>query len=123
MTRVPPDSSPTRRTALLTCALAAFWHSSSTFAQAPAVQPASSAQSAAPASDEALTQAVHAALEADPNYYFRHVDVRVEKGIATLSGYIDSGAAISRARKVAAKVPGVTRVVTSNLKVDTQLRR
>ena len=81
------------------------------------------AKDAAAPTDEALTKAVHAALDADPNYYYRHVEVRVEKGVAKLSGYVDSGAAISRARKVAGKVPGITRVVTNSLKVDTQLRR
>jgi osmotically-inducible protein OsmY len=71
----------------------------------------------------AALRASDSALEADPNYYFRHVTVRVEKGVAKLGGYVDSGAAIQRARAVAGKVPGVTRVETNHLKLDTQLRR
>jgi osmotically-inducible protein OsmY len=74
-------------------------------------------------SDEKLTQAVSSALNADPNYYYRHVNVRVDKGVAKLSGYVDSSAAIYRARSIAGKVPGVTRVETNHLKIDTQLRR
>jgi osmotically-inducible protein OsmY len=73
--------------------------------------------------DETLTKAVYSTLNADPNYYFRHVHVSVDKGVATLSGHVDSGAAITRARKTASKVPGVTRVLTHQLQIDTQLRR
>src|SRR5215471_17162513 len=89
--------------AVSVCCSAAFSQ-----AAAPTGQPA---QQAPATSDEALTKAVYAALDADPNYYYRHVTVRVEKGVAKLSGYVDSGAAINRARTVAGKVPGVTRVV------------
>jgi BON domain len=73
--------------------------------------------------DEALTKAVYAALNADPNYYFRHVTVRVDKGVANLSGFGGSSAAINRARTIASKVAGVTRVATNQLQVDTRLLR
>lgn len=81
------------------------------------------AQEVSGSSDEALTKAIYSALNADPNYYFRHVSVSVDKGVARLSGYVDTSAAIYRARTIAGKVPGVTRVVTNHLKIDTQLRR
>jgi len=73
--------------------------------------------------DEALTTAIHSALNADRNYYFRHVNVTVDRGVANLSGYVDSGAAINRARTITGKVPGVTRIVTNQLHIDTQRRR
>ena len=95
-------------------------------APAGAAPPAGSgqaAQDAAPANDEALTKAVESALNTDPNHYFRHVHVRVDQGVATLSGFVDSGAAINRARTIASKVPGITRVATNQLQVDTQFRR
>jgi len=77
----------------------------------------------AASTDAALTKAIYSALNADPNYYFRHVTVRVDKGVANLSGFVGSSAAINRARTIASKVPGVTRVATNHLQVDTQLRR
>ena len=73
------------------------------------------AQSVADTSDETLTKAIHSALDADPHHFFRHVDVRVDNGVATLSGFVHSSQAINRARTITSNVPGVTRVVTSNL--------
>lgn len=83
--------------------------------QPPADQPA---QAVADTSDEALTKAIHSALDADPNHYFRHVTVSVDKGVATLGGFVHSSSAIYRARTIAGKVPGVTRVVTNNLQLE-----
>ena len=111
------------RTAVLLLALALSACGSAAFAQTAATVTGQPAQDAAAPTDDALTKAVSAALEADPHYYFRHVTVRVEKGVAKLSGYVDSGATIQRARTVAGKVPGITRVETNHLKVDAQLRR
>ena len=54
---------------------------------------------------------VYDALNADPIYYFRHVGVHVQDGVVTLSGYVWEPRDIYRAREVAARVPGVTRVV------------
>jgi len=44
-------------------------------------------------------------------YYFRHVDVTVDDGVAHLSGYVWSTDAIYRARKIASQTPGITRVL------------
>jgi osmotically-inducible protein OsmY len=111
------------RTTVFLVALALSACGSVAFAQAAQPVTGKPTQDAPAPTDEALTKAVSSALEADPHYYFRHVTVTVEKGVAKLSGYVDSGAAINRARTVAGKVPGVTRVETNHLKVDTQLRR
>ena len=63
------------------------------------------------ATDEALAQRVYSTLDADPTYYFRHVNVQVSDGVALLSGYVWSPQAIFRARALAGNVPGVVRVV------------
>ena len=68
--------------------------------------------------DEVLANAVYSDLNADPKYYFRHVDVRVDNGVAHLSGYVWSTDAIYRARTIARNVPGVTGVVTSQLELE-----
>jgi osmotically-inducible protein OsmY len=68
--------------------------------------------------DEVLANAVYSDLNADPKYYFRHVDVRVDNGVAQLSGYVWSTDAIYRARTIARNVPGVTGVVTSQLELE-----
>ena len=70
------------------------------------------------ASDEILTSAVYSELNADPIYYFRHVEVKVHDGVADLSGYVWSTNALYRARKVASSVPGVTGVTTSQLQLE-----
>jgi osmotically-inducible protein OsmY len=70
------------------------------------------------ATDEVLANAVYSDLNADPKYYFRHVDVRVDNGVAHLSGYVWSTDAIYRARTIARNVPGVTGVVTSQLELE-----
>ena len=72
--------------------------------------PKSAAQSQ---QDEATAQQAYAALNADPIYFFRHVDVRVDDGVARLGGYIWSADAIYRAKEIVAGVPGVTRVVNA----------
>jgi osmotically-inducible protein OsmY len=79
--------------------------------------PRSAAQQA---TDETLADTVSAALDADPVYFYRHVDVRVEDGVADLSGYVWSTPAIYRARQITLGVPGVRRVVTSQLELERQ---
>ena len=68
--------------------------------------------------DESIGQQVYAALNADPTYFYRHVDVRIDDGVADLSGYVWSAEAIYRARQIAGHVPGVRRVVTSHLELQ-----
>ena len=70
------------------------------------------------ATDEVLANAVYTELNADPVYYFRHVDVQVDNGVAHLSGYVWSADAIYQARKIARNVPGVTGVSTSQLQLE-----
>ena len=61
--------------------------------------------------DRVTTHEVCDALAADPIHYFRHVDVYVRDGVATLSGYIWEPQDIYRARELTARVPGVVRVL------------
>jgi osmotically-inducible protein OsmY len=68
--------------------------------------------------DEATAQRIYAALDADPTYFYRHVDVRVDGGVAELRGYIWGTQALYRAKEIAAGVPGVRRVVN-----DMELER
>ncbi|HEV2229298.1 MAG TPA: BON domain-containing protein [Steroidobacteraceae bacterium] len=68
--------------------------------------------------DQALANQVYVALNADPWYFFRHVDVRVDHGVADLSGYVWSADAVYQARQITAAVPGIRRVVTSNLELE-----
>ena len=96
---------------------------SSAFPQGASAQQAApptgqSTQDAAATSDEALTRAIRSALDADPQHFFRHVNVRVDNGVATLSGFVHSSSSIFRARTIATNTPGVTRVVTSNLTLE-----
>ena len=76
------------------------------------------AHQVADASDEAITKAIYSGLNADPHHFFRHVNVRVDNGVATLSGFVHSSSSIFRARTIASNTPGVTRVVTSNLTLE-----
>lgn len=111
------------RSPALFAALALSAYTPAVFPQAaapPTAPPASAPPTARPAqgvadtSDAALTKAIQAGLDADPHHFFRHVDVRVDNGVATLSGFVNSSQAINRARTIAGNVPGVTRV-TNNL--------
>lgn len=113
-----------RRTLSSLAALVSLYGASA-FSQATAPpQAASAAPAAAPASqqsskdvaatnDEALAKAVRAALDADPNHFFRHVTVRVDSGVATLGGFVHSSSSIYRAQTITGKVPGITRVVST----------
>ena len=85
-------------------------------ATAPAAAP--SMRSELGATDEVLANIVYSELNADPLYYFRHVDVQVDNGVAHLSGYVWSADAIYQARKIARNVPGVTGVSTSQLQLE-----
>ncbi|MGO9805004.1 MAG: BON domain-containing protein [Steroidobacteraceae bacterium] len=73
-------------------------------------------------SEKALANRIYLALNADPIYFFRHVDVNVVDGVVDLSGYVWSTDAIYRARQIATGVPGVKGVVTNNLELERQGR-
>ena len=75
-------------------------------AATPEVSPSGGAQD-----DGVIQERVYDALNIDPTYYFRHVDVQVQHGVVTLSGYVWSTPSIYRAEKIASGVPGVTRVI------------
>ena len=62
------------------------------------------------ASDALTATAVEDALKADPRIYARHVDVRVDDGVAHLTGFVWSPNELYYARSDASKVPGVDRV-------------
>jgi hypothetical protein len=79
---------------------------------------AASMRSELGATDEILANTVYSELNASPTYYFRHVDVRVDNGIADLSGYVWSTDAIYAARRIASNVPGITGVRTSQLQLE-----
>jgi len=68
--------------------------------------------------DEIVANTVYSALQADPIFYFRHVDVSVDNGVANLSGYVWSADAIYQARLIASRTPGVTRVVSNQLELE-----
>ena len=69
-------------------------------------------RSAAQASaDSAIADQVRLALNEDRTYYFRHVVVTSDDGVARLSGYVWNTPAINRAEQLASSVPGVVRVV------------
>jgi len=87
----------------------------------PQSSPPPGAQSAAAErvpTDELLANAVCAKLNANPAYYFRHVDVRLQNGVAHLSGYVWSTDALYAAQRIARSVPGVTAVVTNELELE-----
>lgn len=81
----------------------------------PQPSPAAAEQIAA---DELLANAVYAKLNANPTYYFRHVDVRLENGVVHLSGYVWSTDALYAAQNIARSVPGVRGVVTNQLELE-----
>jgi osmotically-inducible protein OsmY len=60
--------------------------------------------------DRVITEQVRDALAADPFHYFRHVDVSVRDGVATLSGYVWEPQEIYRARELTSRVPRVVSV-------------
>jgi len=111
------------RTPTLIAVIALSLHGASASAQQaapPAGAPPTGQPAQAPAgtSDEAITKAIRSGLDADQHHFFRHVNVRVDNGVATLSGFVHSSSSIFRARTIATNTPGVTRVVTSNLTLE-----
>jgi len=72
--------------------------------------------------DAALSDRVYAALEANPIYYFRDVDVDVDNGVAHLGGYVWSTDALYHAQQIARAVPGVKRV-SDEMKLEREANR
>ena len=62
--------------------------------------------------DSQTVARVEAALEADPKIYARHIDVSARGGVVYLSGYVWSEGDFLEAKRDAASVPGVTKVIT-----------
>jgi hyperosmotically inducible periplasmic protein len=60
--------------------------------------------------DAATTRRVYTALDANPIYYFRDVDVSVDYGVAQLSGYVWTTDALYAAERITRGVPGVISV-------------
>jgi hyperosmotically inducible protein len=60
--------------------------------------------------DAAVTERVYAALEANPIYYLRDVEVQVDYGVARLSGYVWTTDALYHAQQIARGVRGVAAV-------------
>ena len=58
--------------------------------------------------DAATAERVYAALDANPIYYLRDVEVDVDHGVAELSGYVWTTDALYGAERIARSVPGVT---------------
>jgi osmotically-inducible protein OsmY len=61
--------------------------------------------------DAAIANRVSVALNDDPFFFFRHMEVSVEHGVVHLNGLVWTGDAIIRAQQIARAVPGVTGVV------------
>jgi len=72
--------------------------------------------------DEATTERIYAALEANPIYYFRDVEVSVDNGVALLSGYVWTTDALYHAKDIASTVPGVSRV-SNHMELERQGNR
>jgi osmotically-inducible protein OsmY len=106
------------RASTLIAAIAVSMYGSTAFSQTAAPLTGQPQQDVAGKSDEALAQAIQSGLNADPHHFFRHVNVRVDNGVATLSGFVHSSSSIFRARTIASQVPGVTSVRTSNLTLE-----
>ena len=58
--------------------------------------------------DAATAERIYAALEANPVFYFRDVEVNVDYGVARLRGYVWTTTALYSAQQIARRVPGVS---------------
>jgi osmotically-inducible protein OsmY len=61
--------------------------------------------------DAAAAARVEAALDEDPRIYARHIDVRVDRGVVHLGGFVWSDGDFLFAKNDAASVPGIRTVV------------
>ena len=62
-------------------------------------------------SDRNATKEFYSRLDSDQNYYYPHVTIRVENGVAHLGGHVWNEQALYHAKDVASSVPGITSVV------------
>lgn len=72
--------------------------------------------------DAATAERIDAALDANPIYYFRDVEVSVDGGVAVLRGYVWTTDALYHAKQIARRVPGVTQV-RSEMELERQGNR
>jgi osmotically-inducible protein OsmY len=68
-------------------------------------------------SDIRATKEFYSRLASDQVYYYPHVTIRVENGLAHLTGYVWNTDALYHAKEVASSVPGITAVV-DNLQLE-----
>jgi len=61
-------------------------------------------------SDMNAMKEFYSRLDSDQNHYYPHVTIRVENGVAHLSGYVWNAQALYHAKDVASGVPGITSV-------------
>jgi osmotically-inducible protein OsmY len=67
--------------------------------------------------DAAMADQVLTALTSDKTLYARHIKVRADNGVVTLSGYVWTTEELAAAPQIAQSVPGVTKVV-NRVEVD-----
>jgi hyperosmotically inducible protein len=67
--------------------------------------------------DTAMADQVLNALTSDKTLYARHIKVRADNGVVTLSGYVWTTEELAAAPEIAQSVPGVTKVV-NRVEVD-----
>ena len=67
--------------------------------------------------DKDMADQVQTALTSDKTLYARHIKVRAENGVVTLSGYVWTTEELAAAPEIAQSVPGVTKVV-NRVEVD-----
>ena len=77
----------------------------------PALVPAARAAAKKDVSDDALYNNVRRKLANDIHVKGGGLDVAVDKGVVTIKGFLESTDLKARAEKLAAKVPGVKKVV------------
>jgi len=68
--------------------------------------------------DREIAENVDRALQSDKRLYAKHISVRVDGGVARLTGYVWESPDLLEAQRVAAAVAGVTQVVN-----DLELQR
>ena len=67
--------------------------------------------------DKDLVDRVDASLKADPGLYSRHINLRADNGVVTLSGYVWTTEELVKAKQDAERVAGVVKVV-NRVEVD-----